>query len=940
MCQLGMPTTINEAMFWIPKGFSMAMTHDYLDYLDQEIGISPANSQEELDAARTIAELMEQHHLEAQVEEFSYAPLEKLVPQIARIAMFIGLILCATSPILLKLLGFLLACVPAVFVALRFLGISYKLPLPKKGISQNVIALHKAEGPLVSKGNRPIVLVAHYDAPNENILYTTAIASYFPLIHKAARWGILVVALAAFVQILLFLPGVFRAFFFAVGFIAAVPVLFLAISCLIEHFSNCTVGANDNKAAVAAMLGVLEHVRPSGMTPKPRPQGSITSGAADAADAAGTAADAAVDADADGAADVAQGFEEDDQLDHNTQGNQSGQEDTRNLSLSSADASASKSAQPEVEANFSHGVRHGADTLRTLGILPVSCKITYVGAEAEADHIQQSTQQDDGAAAFGADAEQTSYAQAEDTNALRFRMVLGSASDQSEDGLKQSGSVPAQAPDPTLNNLDTTTAFDASVAPAPPKDTSGLDRLAPIETERVSQTQTPAPTHPADPNWGKSSFEPTSSTFSRRATLVDLPDPSAHEKDPLETSGNLYSFTENRQASSQATLSEVPIPSQLQQSQHALLQQNQNPLSELAEDTSFSADAGRGFDASAQSSSQQSGKGLFSRIKQRFHKGDPSETQVRPRTTLEDDNSDAQARENIRNTRSARNIRNTQDTAAADSAKSLNDAKNNWRGGAALKSNLRLVNGEQPAGQSPAASAADPSADRKPFAESNEQTEATQQFSATEALQAAGAALTQAAKASRTEDSETNTADEGVSAPDQANSEQSAQAITPQDMAEEVMKLGDDNLINHDIWFVAAGASHHNHAGIKAFLEAHRRQVRGCFFINLSCVGAGDLSVLTREGLEESRRADRRLLRLCQNTADTLHIAVDEKDYSWCETDATVAMRSAVRSITLMGVDEHGLPALSQTPADVIENVDADQAALACEVVTEIIRRS
>ena len=38
----------------------MAMTHDYMDYLEDQIGISPANSQEELQAAQTIAALMRQ----------------------------------------------------------------------------------------------------------------------------------------------------------------------------------------------------------------------------------------------------------------------------------------------------------------------------------------------------------------------------------------------------------------------------------------------------------------------------------------------------------------------------------------------------------------------------------------------------------------------------------------------------------------------------------------------------------------------------------------------------------------------------------------------------------------------------------------------------------------------------------------------------------------
>ena len=41
-----------------------------------------------------------------------------------------------------------------------------------------------------------------------------------------------------------------------------------------------------------------------------------------------------------------------------------------------------------------------------------------------------------------------------------------------------------------------------------------------------------------------------------------------------------------------------------------------------------------------------------------------------------------------------------------------------------------------------------------------------------------------------------------------------------------------------------------------------------------------------------------------------------------------------------MGLDGNGLPALSRTPDDVIENVSGDQAAKVTEVVTEMIRRS
>ena len=51
-------------------------------------------------------------------------------------------------------------------------------------------------------------------------------------------------------------------------------------------------------------------------------------------------------------------------------------------------------------------------------------------------------------------------------------------------------------------------------------------------------------------------------------------------------------------------------------------------------------------------------------------------------------------------------------------------------------------------------------------------------------------------------------------------------------------------------------------------------------------------------------------------------------------------MSSSMRSVTIMGVGENGLPALSKTADDVAENVSGDQANLVTEIVTEAIRRA
>ena len=127
---------------------------------------------------------------------------------------------------------------------------------------------------------------------------------------------------------------------------------------------------------------------------------------------------------------------------------------------------------------------------------------------------------------------------------------------------------------------------------------------------------------------------------------------------------------------------------------------------------------------------------------------------------------------------------------------------------------------------------------------------------------------------------------------------------------------------------------------MRSFLSHHRSDIRGCFIVNLDCIGAGRLVTLRNEGREETRRADRRMTRLLAGAAADLHVELGQEPYDWTDTDATPAMRSSLRAVTVMGVDEAGLPALSHTPDDVMENVSGDQAAQVAAIVTEMIRRS
>jgi hypothetical protein len=79
----------------------------------------------------------------------------------------------------------------------------------------------------------------------------------------------------------------------------------------------------------------------------------------------------------------------------------------------------------------------------------------------------------------------------------------------------------------------------------------------------------------------------------------------------------------------------------------------------------------------------------------------------------------------------------------------------------------------------------------------------------------------------------------------------------------------------------------------------------------------------------------------CSRTSHrTFGLPLGRARYSIGETDATTALRRHIRSVTIMGMDENGLPAFSHTLDDVPENVNGDQVADIVEMVTELIRQS
>ncbi len=147
----------------------MANTQNYINHLLQNTGITPACSEEERLAAEDIAQIFRNYGFDPEVQEFNAPAPSRLAFAVTGILAFAGALLMGIGGGI-GLVGTLLAIVGAVLYVLERTGHPVVSRLGKMGVSQNVIAYHKASGPLASPRNRPVVVVAHNDSPRAELL--------------------------------------------------------------------------------------------------------------------------------------------------------------------------------------------------------------------------------------------------------------------------------------------------------------------------------------------------------------------------------------------------------------------------------------------------------------------------------------------------------------------------------------------------------------------------------------------------------------------------------------------------------------------------------------------------------------------------------------------------------------------------------------------------
>ena len=238
----------------------MANTQNYINHLLQNTGITPACSEEERLAAEDIDQIFRNHGFDPEVQEFNASP-SRLAFAVTGILAFAGALLMGIGGGI-GLVGTLLAIVGAVLYVLERTGHPVVSRLGKTGVSQNVIAYHKASGPLASPRNRPVVVVAHYDSPRAELLAREPYASYRALIAKLLPVATVAPAAVAILRILP-LPGALKVLLWIVAILASLVALANAANIISNrHILPYTSGAVCNKSSVAAMLGVMDNVAP------------------------------------------------------------------------------------------------------------------------------------------------------------------------------------------------------------------------------------------------------------------------------------------------------------------------------------------------------------------------------------------------------------------------------------------------------------------------------------------------------------------------------------------------------------------------------------------------------------------------------------------------------------------------------------------------------
>ena len=811
------------------------------------------------------------------------------------VALFLGVVLIGIGGAIV-VVGFLLTVAVAVIFTLERNGRPVFSQMGNGGLSQNVIAYHKAAGPMASPRNRPVVVVAHYDSPRADFLSQMPFAPYRPLLAKALPYAMVAPAIVAVIS-LLPLPGAIKIILWLLSLAASLVPLASAAAIIANRFVlPYTTGSVCNKSSVASLLGVMDAVSPfegEDEFPGDQPfdeymaaQAEIAAAAsvpeepafaADEEDLEGDLLDApgdeaapsilpapsetqAMDADEIDDAlhreDAAEEAEDASLPVHNGDAGSTRAMAAEDLQEADGDApepEANADPASELPVNAAGNLRYVADVIRSLGMVAPSCKIEY---EEE------------------------------------------------------------PAPDP----------FNAPVAP---------ETVQPVdETDRADET---------DDAWEDDEAPSAEDDLAVPAAIADLASEPVEEA-PLE-----------EEAEAELELAEEAVADPMES--------EVDPVEDEADDAAPEGDAPVSDDGGTQVFTMPAADEPSSTREI----GELGSTQVyRPVETVDFLMAQIDAKVPGRVKPTARQIPPVVPDASALQGR-----------GTGNRSSLFDVPDPSATPNDPFASASE-SPTRKGFTVIGpndpipvEPTEHEEASAAPAPEPVSAASEEQEEKPLRglarffgrkKKKKQQDSMSDWLGVDDEFDAKKTGGEIgswdnfgsdddswkggatgsddaTDDELRDAIASLGDDELLGHDIWFVATGASESGNAGIKAFLETHRDKLRGVFLINLESIGAGNVSIVSTEGESRVLKGDRRIMNLVNRVSQDFHRSFGTVDLPFMDTDAHAAMEMSLRSLTLAGVDATHL-ACSHSEEDQPYNVDAENVQAVADVVTEVIRRS
>ena len=1029
----------------------MANTQNYINHLLQNTGITPACSEEERLAAEDIAQIFRNHGFDPEVQEFNAPAPSRMAFAVTGILAFAGALLMGIGGGI-GLVGTLLAIVGAVLYVLERTGRPVISRLGKTGVSQNVIAYHKASGPLASPRNRPVVVVAHYDSPRAELLAREPYAPYRALIAKLLPIATIAPAAIAILRILP-LPGALKVLLWIVAILASLVALANAANIISNRFVlPYTSGSVCNKSSVAAMLGVMDNVAPyqgENEFPDDIPFdtyfGEQKRRAEEMARAAAEYAAAQQQNDYGNTIEyeepaytedeygqpVAPEGEQGEAFDEQIDGFEGASADETLIGVIApesqvqdipaeepvADESAAESAEepaaaeqaepePKLYRNATGNIRFGSDAIRALGMLPESCTLDY--EEGEEPTFEPAPQPDPVVAV-----------QPDEANAVETEADAETAIDPAA-GLDVM--APAPAPEELDNTEDDYDAYPQRVS---------------YESDTDFSAELPVTTPHADIASAFSSIGASASHFFKGAfekgkKLVD-------------------DFEEKRAAAREAAEREAAAQQQAAEAERERAAQEfeqndaEQPVSVDVADatTSFEAPQPSPADVAGETATFETQQPVDSTVsfdatmtfeKQGTAIAEPLSAPVEDEPAAPDTVEDQSVAEQVAADSSEQEPEPvapeapqadesrpystqiftmpapsdpgaTVANAAPSQAETVDALMAQISSQASPRPNMNVPDpASAPApmpSASPLASVPDPSmpsmqqanvASRTslfdlpdPSAQVNDPFATAQGPEPTSApvvppmpvssdvqpLETISAPAAPAAKPQkrglgglfgRKKKNEQDSMSDWLGVEDDYDAKKSGRGIgswdnfeddddgwkggatssdgaSAEDMLAAVASMGDDELLGHDIWFVATGASDCDGAGMKAFLAAHRDKLRGVFFINLESIGAGRLSVVTVEGAQQLLKGDRRIMNLVNKVCKSFHVDCGAFEMPYAKTDAYAALEASRRALTIAGVDGPRL-ACAHTEDDLPYNVNPTNIATVSEVVTEVIRRS